>query len=365
MRKSIYVIAAGVMAFSLAACGSENQDGAKGENVQETAGAEVAGLTREDAVGLPNPMTALDESEIPFDIVAPEGATNVKWSKIDFGDEPIIQLTFDYVGQTFTAREQVTGDYADDISGMYYDWTASEDVFLEEWEGGQMPATLHVYVGDDESAQLISWYNVEIGISYSLSTTGADLDGLDITVVANAIHGTDFKDVYIDSNEEDEHQPLNIEGCETFTQIVDLLVPGWGYANATIDGEDVLLVTGYTYTYDENGLIAAIESDVFYYKDGAPTYAGFVSSAGTAYPVTVKDGKLFVAGNHFVSEYGFKDGELVVTEENHVIYDENGDGTYFTSKDGGEEEQVADDSALNAAYDKMFEGDIVMYNVIQ
>ena len=39
----------------------------------------------------------------------------------------------------------------------------------------------------------------------------------------------------------------DITGCDTFTQIVDKLPAGYGYANVTFGGTDALLVTDYTY----------------------------------------------------------------------------------------------------------------------
>ena len=364
MRKSIALIIAGAMTLSLAACGSSadpvtaestSEVVANGNNAQPGDNTEVV-------VGLPNPVSELDESEIPTDIVAPEGATNIKWSKIDVGDSPVIQLTFDYADQTFTAREQVTGDLFSDISGMYYTWTATEDVRLSNWAGGEMPATIYSYVGDDESAQLVTWYDIETGVSYSLSTTGADLDGLDIQVVADAIKAADFYDESMGAD--DVHQPLNITECETFTQIVDRMPVGWAYANVTFGDTDALLVTDYTFNDPEMNKDEAILADVYIYMDGVPTYRTTITSGGTAYPITSRNGKLYVGANHFVKAYDYENGEILENEAG-VNYDENGNASYYVCENGGEQESVGSDMEMNALYGEMFKGEIVSFNVIQ
>ncbi len=74
---------------------------------------------------------------------------------------------------------------------MYYDWAAAEDVKLANWAGGAMQGK--VYTGSDDlgMAQLCTWYNTEIGISYSLAAVGEDLNGLDIQAVAEAMYDSE------------------------------------------------------------------------------------------------------------------------------------------------------------------------------
>ena len=121
---------------------------------------------------------------------------------------------------------------------------------------------------------------------------------------------------------------IDISGCDTFTQIVDKLENGKGYANARIGDEDVLLVSSGTYEW-EPGVDAAIDADIFIYKDGAPTYLATVSAGGTAYPLSIKDGNIYVGGNHFMSKYLIDTGNLIELEEAYVVYDSDGNDTYY------------------------------------
>ena len=60
--------------------------------------------------------------------------------------------------------------------------------------------------------------------------------------------------------------------------------------------------------------MAAIDAEVYIYTDDSIAYAGYAESGGTAYPLAEKDGKLYTAGNHFVTKYAVTDGKLVVME---------------------------------------------------
>lgn len=126
----------------------------------------------------------------------------------------------------------------------------------------------------------------------------------------------------------DQKASIDITGCDTFTQIVDKLEDGKGYANATVGDEDVLLVSSGTYEW-EPGKSAAIDAEIFVYKDGAPQYLATVSAGGTAYPLSVSNGNLYVGGNHFMSTYLVDNGVLVETEEAYVKYDTDGNDTYY------------------------------------
>ncbi len=132
-------------------------------------------------------------------------------------------------------------------------------------------------------------------------------------------------DVYVAP---DQTPSVDISGCDTFTQIVDKLDDGMGYANATIGDTDVLLVSSGTYEWD-NGEYAAIDADIFYYDDQVPTYLATLSAGGTAYPLALKDGNIIVAGNHFFSKYLIDGGNLIETEEAYVKYDTDGNDTYY------------------------------------
>ncbi len=44
---------------------------------------------------------------------------------------------------------------------------------------------------DSGYLDLITWYDIEIGIAYSLTTAAADLDGFDIQAVAEQMYSAD------------------------------------------------------------------------------------------------------------------------------------------------------------------------------
>ncbi len=126
----------------------------------------------------------------------------------------------------------------------------------------------------------------------------------------------------------EENSTIDISGCDTFTQIVDKLEDGKGYANVKIGDEDALLVSSGTYEW-EPGTDAAIDAEIFIYKDGAPMYLATVTAGGTAYPLALKDGDLYVGGNHFMTTYLIDTGYMVELEEGYVQYDTSGNETYY------------------------------------
>ena len=69
---------------------------------------------------------------------------------------------------------------------MHYQWGSQDVGSMSSWFEG-MTCKLFRYVGDGESADLCTWYDIETGVSYSLSTVAENLDGFDITAVANAM----------------------------------------------------------------------------------------------------------------------------------------------------------------------------------
>ena len=141
--------------LALAACG---QNAA----VEEAS----APAEEEGSVSMANPWREVTQEEAQaactrsFNI--PEGAENVK------------------------CREQITGDTEVDTSGMHYQWGSQDVGSMSSWFEG-MTCKLFRYVGDGESADLCTWYDIEAGVSYSLSTVAENLDGFDITAVANAM----------------------------------------------------------------------------------------------------------------------------------------------------------------------------------
>ncbi len=166
--------------------------------------------------------------------------------------------------------------------------------------------------------------------------------------------------------EEAEHvMATDISGCDTFTQIVDKLEDGKGYANANIDGTDVLLISSGTYD-NMDGKQAAIDAEVFGYNaDGAVEYLGYVESGGTAYPLTISDGKLLSGGNHFMCKSGITDGKLVTVEQVLEEYDSDGKATYhYSPNEGGQEDQDKGMKRFEDLVDLMMNGEVIDFQPV-
>ena len=156
----------------------------------------------EKEAGIANPWVEITEEEAdkicPRMFKAPEGATELVWMKCeslgdpDKGTGPLIQLKFKLDGNEFTARAQYGVAEDDDISGIYATWDAGpDDCTLANWGEGHMSGKSYGLVDDEGYTHLITWYDIEIGIKYSLSVTAVDLDGFDIQGVAEQMYSAD------------------------------------------------------------------------------------------------------------------------------------------------------------------------------
>ncbi len=338
IRLSAFLLTA-VVTLCLAACGPAGMKPAAEEKAE-----------------LVNPWTVITEEEaktiVPDGFHVPEGAGNVVWSRMASDEQTLVQLSFDLNGNGYTAREQRTGK-AEDISGLYYDWTAEDDIILSGPGGERMTGKIFRFIGEDGYTDLCTWFDADRGVSASLSTSAPDLAGFDLQAVAEAMTGAE------------EHVPMDITGCDTFTQIVDRLPDGSGFANTVIGDTDVLLAAGSVYDCDGSGTLAAIDAEVYYYsKDGVPTYAGYVSAGGTAYPLSVSDGVLYVGGNHFMKKTVMRGNALTVAEEACVQYDADGKATCYYRSDresAGAWDELTDDSVLNGFFDEFMRADMLVF----
>ncbi len=376
MKKVLKIIAVSLAAFGLCACNvSVNTTG-------DTAKADEPG-ENENLVGMANPWRDCTEDEAykyaPNGFSAPEGSSDERWSLMLPDNDPkresetLVQLDFVLDGVEYTAREQAAGDNSDtDISGIYCEWQTTESVTLANWAGGMMPAIVKTYDSKEEECErLCIWYDFETGYVYSLSASGEDLSKVDIKAVAESIYdpakqiGANAPEILEECPEEatdefltqvaDETAPsIDISGCDTFTQIVDgKLSEGMGYANEKIGEEDVLLVSSATYD-NLDGNMAAIDATVFMYKNGAPYEVGKVCCGGTAYPLAVKDGALYTASNHWICKYTLENDKLVITNKGAVVYNENGEGTYYYEASDGTEISPYDTVKTQEMFDNMF-----------
>lgn len=162
---------------------------------------------------------------------------------------------------------------------------------------------------------------------------------------------------------------IDINGCDTFTQIVDRkLTTGMGYTNTTIGDEDVLIVSSGTYD-NMDGNMASIDGSVFVYNDGVPFEVGKVFSGGTSYPLAVKDGYLYTGSNAWVCKYTFNGDKIEIAELAQVAYDSDGNSYYFySSEDGGDFITMDQDEAkskLDGLYAEMEEAEVLNFDTIQ
>ena len=194
MRKILMTVLAGLILLYGAGCAKKEQ----AAEADDKPAIEFEDDEAEPFVGIGNPWRDCTEEEAkeyaPNGFSAPEGAANAAWSLMEAKDDTalpgtMVQLTFDYDGASFTAREQpVGGEEIKDISGMYYEWTATDEGILQNWGGGNMPCKMCRYIGEDEYVDICLWFDIETGYAYSLSAVSKDLDGFDIQAVAEQIY---------------------------------------------------------------------------------------------------------------------------------------------------------------------------------
>ena len=144
-----------------------------------------------------NPWRDITEEEAkelcPHSVKVPAEAENVQWSVLPASDDAagtpgaLVQLVFDLNGNTFTAREQVTGKEETDTAGWNYDWTAQEAMTIPDGNGGKIEGRCYRYIGEDEYVDLCTWYDAQTGVSYSLGVTAKDLDGFDLQAIVEQI----------------------------------------------------------------------------------------------------------------------------------------------------------------------------------
>ena len=82
------------------------------------------------------------------------------------------------------------------------------------------------------------------------------------------------------------------------------------FAYVSFGKHEVLLVSHEVFGEDESDELSAVATSIFALdSDGKIVSLGSISSKGTLYPISISDGKLMVAGHHFVSVYGIRGEE--------------------------------------------------------
>lgn len=176
MKKKLFILLMmAITTMSLAACGNSNEMPVENSNVQEEA---------PEGAFMYNPMVEQTEEsfmeEIGIELVVPDGATNVQY--FTYSDSGLGEMLFELNGLDFVVRIQVCDEFTD-ISGLYYEWTVEDSAKIGYSEG-----KLYRYIGDEGMVDLCAWYDAVPGIMYSISTESFDLDGFDITAIANQVY---------------------------------------------------------------------------------------------------------------------------------------------------------------------------------
>ena len=140
------------------------------------------------AVSMANPwedMTAEQlraASGLSFGV--PEGAEQVIFRYLR--SEGLAEMQFSWSGDEYCARIQPAvpaGNELCDISGMYYEWSHEEPVIIGYCAGRLSQAR------DGETwVERCLWYDAATGLAYSLSVTAEEIDGLDLTVLAEQVY---------------------------------------------------------------------------------------------------------------------------------------------------------------------------------
>lgn len=230
MKKKLAILIIGVMTIMAVACGSkENQTqspdtavevtDAAGEEEKDMA-ADAADLEEQEMVGMANPWTESDKDGVlqatGIELNVPDEASNVAYSYME--KDQMAQVTYELMGANWTYRGQMANELTD-ISGMYYEWGAQD-----EGQVSGRPAIYYAYAepGEDPDyldgmfcVQVVNWYDVVPGITYSLSAAGTELNGMDIQVMAENIFEPMQGEVKGDYDEPDTAENQGFLGLHT------------------------------------------------------------------------------------------------------------------------------------------------------
>lgn len=162
----------------------------------------------------------------------------------------------------------------------------------------------------------------------------------------------------------------NAEDMKAYASIIETIPSGSAYAFAHIsENANALLVTDYTYTYEED-LIAAIDATIYFLDaDGNPKEYGKVMSDGTGYPLSLSDNLyLMYGGNHHMAKtfIDAANGSMMTKEDAEEVFDTDGNATYYYfSLDEEFEGEVEDNSKLTPLYDEFHNATIIPFTVVE
>ena len=147
-----------------------------------------SGFVGYEPVSVANPWEDLTAEELKeasgLSFGVPEGAEGIIYRYLR--SEGMAEMQFSWSGGEYCARIQpmaLEENDLYDISGMYYEWTYEEPV-----EIGTCFGSISQAQQEDESwVERCLWYDADARLMYSLSVKAADIDGLDLTALAEQI----------------------------------------------------------------------------------------------------------------------------------------------------------------------------------
>ncbi|MCR4741240.1 MAG: hypothetical protein K5886_13400 [Lachnospiraceae bacterium] len=348
MKKSLALILSVLFMIAVTAGCGKKEEAAKPLNNAETTvtekedpsdtGTEASEETTEDdeegVTGVANPWVDITEEEareiIPRLFKVPDGAESLGWMKCeDLGDpekgiSPLVQLSFLMDDMPFTARAQMGAAEGTDIAGNFVEWTTGpDDVTLANWGEGNMKGQLRRSINETGYVDELTWYDVEIGIVYSLSVAAKDLDGFDIQAVAESMFDAE-NEPYTNMPEDFLQEQSGITEFDSYDDVIAALKKGQGYAYIKLTGsdEDILAVTDLVFEADSSACDAAL----YHIKDGKAKFMGLVYGNGSAYPLRLEDGIIYGGDNHDYSTFFLSEDTGGVMMKDY-IHDGVNDGT--------------------------------------
>lgn len=129
--------------------------------------------------------------------------------------------------------------------------------------------------------------------------------------------------------------------------------------------EDALLVTDYVYD-DLEEHMATIMADVYATdSDGNVVNCGSVNSQGTAYPLAVRDGRLFTAGHRFIQKYTINDsdGKLMEAGDMLEVLDSLGEPLHYVID--GDMVCLPGDSLVQAKFDEWAAAEVLSFSPVR
>lgn len=350
----------------IAGCGSTQEvslpETPQTEEAAEAPAQEEAQET-EEAVGMANPWFEVSEKEAESDCArlfkAPEGATDVVWMKCEELGDPenglgnMIQLDFKLDDMNFTARAQQGAAEDADIAGNFVEWTVGpEDTTLANWGEGNMAGKYYRSVNDTGYVDMLTWYDVEIGIAYSLSVAAADLEGFDIQAVAEQMYDSDNEPM-ADMPADFLQEQAGTTSFDSYDDVIAALTKGQGYAYIKLIGsdEEVLAVTDLVFEADHT----AYEISVYGMPNGKVTQLGSVFGNGSAYPLRLADGILYAGDYHTYETYFLTEGATAIMMKDSISDGVNSGTNEFTgfTRETNSFEDTADFTGGQEEYEKL------------